>query len=139
VVFSLIIFFSWVVCILSMQLLGPTLIKVMPSWLLSLLVLVVALMLATFAAQVTSRPMGRLFVTHQAPGRGTLIGKVCVVTTGWVNEKFGQAEVDDGGAGMLIQVRCDKADALKRGDQALIIDFDNEREAFLVEPYADMT
>jgi len=37
-----------------------------------------------------------------------------------------------------IPVRCDRTGALVRGHRALIIDFDEAREAYVVEPSADM-
>ena len=87
---------------------------------------------------MTSRPFGRFFVVHQAPRRKSLYGKICVVTTGRVDEKFGQATCDDGGAGLLLQVRCDVMGRLKRGQKALIVDYDSDRDAFLVEPYDEL-
>ena len=54
---------------------------------------------------------------------------------GDVDKKFGQAEFDDGGAGMIIQVRCDQENKLKKGSQALIVSYDDRREAFIIEPY----
>jgi hypothetical protein len=80
------------------------------------------------------RPMAGLFTTDSARGRDTLVGKICVVSTGRVDGTFGQATYDDGGAGLIVQVRCDRKNGLKRGDQALIIDYDKGRESFSIEP-----
>ena len=138
VIFSLIVFFSWTLCIVGTRLLGGILGPVLPGWLFATLLLVVALALAMFLSSLSSRPLARVFVVHQAPARSSLIGQVCVVNTGRVDPGFGQATVDDGGAGLLIQVRCE-ALSLKRGDEALIVSFDPEREAFVVEPYSEMS
>lgn len=54
--------------------------------------------------------------------------------TGNVDRRFGQAELNDGQTGLLLRVRCDDEDALKRGDRALIVDWDEEANAFAVEP-----
>ena len=54
--------------------------------------------------------------------------------TGRVDARFGQAECADGGAGLLIEVRCDVQNELQRGSQALIVSFDDEREAYVIEP-----
>ena len=51
-----------------------------------------------------------------------------------VDGGFGQAEAVVGTDHLLIQVRCDGANAPSRGQEALIIHYDDEREAYLVEP-----
>ena len=63
-----------------------------------------------------------------------LIGKICVVHTMEVTATFGQAEIDDGEAGILIQVRCERLNDLKRGSTALVYDYDREAAVFLVSP-----
>jgi hypothetical protein len=39
---------------------------------------------------------------------------------------------------LTIPVRCDRTGVLARGHAALIIDFDTARQAYVVEPVADM-
>ena len=85
-------------------------------------------------AAIAVRPLGDAFVTPEAKKRVDFIGHECTVRTGRVDARFGQAECADGGAGLLIEVRCDSRNALKRGDQALIVSFDDAREAYIIEP-----
>lgn len=135
VTLSLIIFYCWAVCIIGSQLLaGVSLSPLLQNTAL----LVGAVVLSLVATNLTSRPLGRVFEVHQAPARKTLVGQVCTVSTGRVSESFGQATVEDGGAGLLVPVRCDRPEALRRGQQALIIAYDDEREAYLVEPYDEL-
>ena len=138
VVLSLIFFFSWVACFLLMSFVAPLVGALLPRVLLGTVVLVVALGSSVPLASLISRPLGRFFVIHQAPGRGSLIGKVCTIATGSTDEGFGQATYDDGGAGMVLQVRCDPSRGLKKGAAALIVAYDAQREAFVVEPYDEM-
>jgi hypothetical protein len=133
VVFSLIVFFAWALTIIGSTYLGAPLAR-LPGWLGNTLLVVAALVLAMLAASLASRPLGRVFVTHQAPSRRTLVGRTCVITTGSVSGEFGQASVEDGMAGMVVQVRCDRENPLKRGDRARLVAYDAKREAFLVEP-----
>ena len=98
---------------------------------------VVAVASATASLFVTSRlarVLKPLFRTHVAPRRSSLIGQVCEITTLRVDDDYGQAEVQDGGAGLLIQVRSSNADQLSRGSAALIFDYDADREVFHVKP-----
>jgi hypothetical protein len=97
---------------------------------LAALCLVVGLVLAGLAV----RPLRPMFAVHQAPRRAALLGRVCVISSGSVNGKFGHATFEDGGAGLLLHVVCDKDNQLKRGEKALILGYDAAREAYEVEP-----
>ncbi|MBI2372775.1 MAG: glycine zipper family protein [Deltaproteobacteria bacterium] len=100
----------------------------------------VGLLLGAFlgAVPLTSfavRPFAGLFVVAEATGKATLVGRTCIVSTGRVDAAFGRAEVAaDSGAGVLVDVRSDKPNQLKKGDEALLVDYDAERDCFVVEP-----
>jgi hypothetical protein len=83
------------------------------------------------------RPLGGVFEVREGKSNRDYVGHVCTITTGSVNEGFGQATVEDGGTVLVIPVRCDRP-GLGRGHKALIIDFDRAREAYLVEPTNDL-
>lgn len=128
-VLSLLVLAAWVLCLISMQLLGNR-----AAWIgagAALLSFALAVPLTALAV----RPMRRLFVFQPAVENRSLVGKVCRVTTLSVNERYGQAELEDGGAGLLIQVRYNGPGRLARGDQALI--FDYKDEVFQVAPVGE--
>ncbi|WP_375773510.1 hypothetical protein NR798_22440 [Archangium gephyra] len=85
-------------------------------------------------AGLAVRPLRPMFATHQAPRRAELMGRVCVIASGTVDGKFGHATFEDGGAGLLLNVVCDKDNQLKRGEKALILSYDAARDAYEVEP-----
>jgi hypothetical protein len=101
-------------------------------------VLPAALIAGLLAASLLVRPLAGVFELREGKSNRDYIGYTCTVTTGRVDDGFGQATVEDGGTVLVIPVRCDRAGALARNDRALIIDFDTERQAYLVEPAADM-
>lgn len=84
------------------------------------------------------RPLGGVFTLREGKSNRDYVGHTCTVTTGHVDDGFGQATVEDGGTVLVIPVRCDRPGALARNDKALIIEFDTDRQAYLVEPAADM-
>jgi hypothetical protein len=104
----------------------------------SALTLIAAPVLALPLTSVAVRPLASVFAPRRAPGKADLIGKTCVVRTGSVTEKFGEATLEDGGAGLVIRVRVDGGRQLARGEHALIVDFDKEQETFLVEPMREL-
>jgi hypothetical protein len=82
------------------------------------------------------RPLRGVFALREGKSNKDYIGSTCTITTGSVNEGFGQATIEDGGTVLVIPVRCDR-NVLGRGHKALIIDFDATRHAYIVEPVAE--
>lgn len=137
VVFSLVITFSWLISVVCMQLLT----RLRPALLgplLELGVLPLALLLALPLTSLAARPLVKVFAPKRAPLKTDFIGRTCVVRTGTVTSKFGEATLHDGGAGLVLRVRIEGNKALGRGEQALIVDYDAERETYLVEPLRDV-
>ncbi len=136
VVFSLVVLFGWIMSFAAGRTLLPLMAGVMPLWLAGTLLMVMSVLLALPLAALATKPLEPVFRVNQAKRRADFVGQVCLVRTGRVDASFGQAELDDGGAGLVIQVRSNAP--FRRGQRGLIIDFDDEREAYLVEPYEDV-
>jgi hypothetical protein len=128
---SLITVLAWVGSLLAMHYLG------IGGW-LTLVVLVVAVVIALPIAALLIRPIAPVFAVKEGKSNADYVGHVCTVTTGRVDNSFGQATIEDGGTVLAIAVRCDRAGVLTRGDKALIIEFDGERQAYIVEPSKDV-
>jgi hypothetical protein len=97
----------------------------------------------TLASFILSLPITSLVVSplkdlfrHEAITAGhSVIGQVCDITSGRVDEHFGQAKLDDGAAGLLLSVRSDSDEELSRGSKALIIGYNQEDNTYEVECY----
>jgi hypothetical protein len=137
VVLSLIITFAWLICTTAMQWLAPG----VPGGLLlpfGLGLLVAAPVLALIPTSLVIRPLKRVFKHHEPIRNRHLVGKVCRIRTGSVTEKFGEAVLDHKGAELVLRVRAGAEEALKRGEEAVIVDFDAEREVFVVASLRDV-
>jgi hypothetical protein len=130
---SFVVLFSWITCLLVLFYAGDWL-GALPRWLAGTLLLVASFLLAVPLASLASRPLAPLFQVHGAKRAADYIGSMCTVTTGRVDAKFGQALIEDGGDLLRISVCCDHENNLARHDKALIIDYDKERAAYLIEP-----
>jgi hypothetical protein len=95
---------------------------------------VVSLLLTSVAI----RPLAGVFEKKSASKHQDLIGKIVVVSTGSVTERFGQATFADGGAGLTLQVRAEASAGIKKGDHCVIVDYDPESEGFSVEPMPEL-
>lgn len=95
-----------------------------------------------FAAWTLVRPLRRVFPDVRAPSREDFVGRVCVIRTGAVTDRFGQAEVAaPDGSTAVVQVRADGSDAVTgftaftAGSTGLLYAYDAEGEFFRVAPY----
>jgi len=129
---SLIVLIAWCASLLGAHYIAGT-----AGW-QHAVVLVVALVIALPIAAVLVRPLAPVFAVKEGKSNADYIGHACTITTGRVDDGFGQATIEDGGSVLVIQVRCDRPGALQRGDKGLIIEFDRARQAYLVEPSGDM-
>ena len=84
------------------------------------------------------RPLAPLFAAESGLKRDDLVSHIVEVDTGRVSDRFGQATVYSQGSDHVIQVRNDhEQNGLKKGSRALIVNYDDHRAAFLVEPLPD--
>lgn len=133
VVLGCIVLFAWIESMIAMQIWDGTIAKVAT--------LVMAPLLALFPTSIAIRPLARFFVPAEVTRHHQLVGKVCRIRTGHVDAGFGEATLEDGGAGLVVRVRIDVGDSgekLKRGDQAIIVDYDAEKQEFMVAPFDDL-
>lgn len=132
VVLSLLILFSWMICYFAVSIFYPLIPWQGIKPLLGFVVLVVSFMLAVPVTAWMMKPFKGIFVTHSAVSKSSLIGKECLIKTGSVSSTFGQAELEDGGAGMLLDVRADINLGLKKGDAVILIAYDEEDGSYTV-------
>jgi hypothetical protein len=87
------------------------------------------------ALAVTSlalRPVSRMMVKLRPATDASLLGKAGVIVTPTLTADAGQAAVDDGGAGLILQVRHGDPGALARGDRVVLIEYLEGENAYLV-------
>jgi hypothetical protein len=133
IVMSVLILFSWLFSIFGMQASAAWL----PASMLGLArfgVLLVSPVLALPFTSIAVRPLARIFVSPVAAKHEHLVGKIGTVRTGTVTDRFGEAILEDGGAGLVVRVRVETGEKLKRGDQVVIVGYDGERQEFTVAP-----
>ncbi len=137
VIVSLLVLWSWVLTAVGTDVLHSLVTQGLVRTLLAVLVLLLSVAAAVTLSAITVRPLGRFFNAPEARRRSSLIGQVCTVTTLRVDTGFGQAQFDDGGAGLLLQVRAQGGNGLGKGSKALIVSRDETVQAYWVRPYDD--
>jgi hypothetical protein len=102
-----------------------------------MLLLAPILILSLLVTKVVTTPVRKLF-SHanagvEAPMR--MVGKTCVVTTGEVTTKFGQARLVHEGPPITINVRCPENHSLSKGDEAVITEHFADTNTYMVIPF----
>lgn len=130
---SLLIFWMWLSSMFGSILLRPLLGDWGSAAVSLLVILPVAFVTGLILTSLSVRPLGPLFIVHSAPSRRNLAGRIVEVRSGSVTHDFGQAELADGGAGLILSVRCPKDKRLEKGDLAVIISYDEQADAYDVD------
>ena len=109
------------------------------SLLLGLLLLLPLLIGSLLVAKILTTPFVRLFAALEKNHDGGIqpLGKVCTVLLPPTRDQLGQASARLlNGAPLMLTVRAaSAATEFRKGDSALIIDFDAARRCYLIEPY----
>jgi hypothetical protein len=138
VTLSILIFVSWAVCLLVAQTLQGLLGGIIGPIVAGLAAMTGAFLVGMMAAAIAARPLSKVFVTHGASRKDQLVGKLCTIKTGRVDERFGQAVFERNGDEILISVRAETPNDLVRGAIAVIVDYESKDDVFLVASAASI-
>lgn len=130
VMLSLWVLSSWTLTYLAAVTLGPA----AASLALGSGIAAAAAAVSLAATAIGIVPLKGLFRSVGAQDKRDLVGCTCRVSTLRVNEDYGQAEIDDGAAGIVIQVRCSDPEALAKGSCALVFRYDEADDVYFVKP-----
>ena len=139
IVFSLVVGFSWMLSYLGARTLRGLELSGAMALLAGGGIGLVALVFGVLLAAVAVRPLAPLFVAHTRHAEERLLGKVVTIRSTRVTDAFGQAEFDDGGAGVLIDVICLAQNGLAKGAEALVVGYDRAQNRYEITPYIDPT
>ncbi len=133
IVLTIIAIVGWILCYYSIYF-GGALIP--DFWPIELAYELVIFVVATFAtimltAQII-KPIRSLFNKLEADETKHILGQVVIVRSGVVNKDRGEALMNDGGAGLLLQIRATGDDEFVKGDEVVVIEQNKERNLFRV-------
>ncbi|WP_185234000.1 OB-fold-containig protein [Teredinibacter franksiae] len=94
------------------------------------------------SAMVTAaiiKPLRPIFQSANQEVQKTILGQVAVVRTGRVDKNFGEAKVEDGGAGLIVKVRSYKDEEFQRGDKVVLLEHVTAENVYKVISENDFT
>lgn len=127
------VFFGWIITyfvdLFLLQHFGSGMLR----WLLGSGLLLGALILAMPLTGLALRPLAPLFVKIKPVDSESLLGKVATVRSPDVTESRGSANLEDGGAGLILQVRAEPGQFV-RGDEVVLVEYLAQHNAYRVIP-----
>ncbi|MFT0212747.1 hypothetical protein VQ643_09020 [Pseudomonas sp. F1_0610] len=100
---------------------------------IGIVVLIGALFVAMFCTVVICRPLGSFFRKAKSMNsHPTILGRTAVLRSGKVTPSFGEALLEDGGAGLLLKVRAKEPNSFKRGDRVVLIEYIADQHVYYI-------
>lgn len=122
-VVALVAFFGWTVTyfghLFFLQHIAAAL-----RWSLGTVLALLALVPGVAISAVVLRPIRRLLLKLRPVEQASILGRAGVVVSPTVDAHNGRASVDDGGAGLILQVRATTGVSLVRGERLVLVDYD---------------
>ena len=130
-ILSVLAFFGWLITYFA-QLLFLQFLPDPLRMLVGIGVLVAALLPGLLLTSLLLRPVARLIMKLRPPVPPSVLGKAGNVISPQVTEREGRAEFDDGGAGLILQVRAKPPATFARGDRVVLLEHDAAANTYLV-------
>ncbi|MCT8264297.1 OB-fold-containig protein [Proteus terrae] len=97
----------------------------------------IALIITSFIAlnltAICLKPIRKKLMSRNKPKSvHQLVGKLAIVRSAHVAENKGEAVLEDGGAGLILQIRAPETENIKRGDSVIIISYDASTHSYQV-------
>jgi len=133
IVLTIIAIIGWIACYYAIYFGGTLIPSFWPLELAYELVIFVAVTYLTIllTAQVI-KPIRTLFQKLERDETKHIVGQVIIVRSGVVNKDRGEGLMNDGGAGLLLQIRSTGEQEFVKGDEVVVIEENKERNLFRV-------
>ena len=104
----------------------------MMHWVVGAGLILMAILIALPIAGLILQPIKPLFRSQPAPDASAFLGREVVVRSPQVTLEHGEADLDDGGAGLILKIRAHPELDFKRGDKVVLVEYLPEPNAYRV-------
>lgn len=121
IIVSFLSLIGWIVCYYICHFLLDWLPTGLLRYAAGIPILLGSLWVAVMVTAVIIKPLRPLFKKAEQHTPKRILGQTVIVRTSRVDSEFGEAELDDGGAGLILRVRADKDQTFTRGDRVVLL------------------
>lgn len=102
-------------------------------YLTGFIVFIITSFIALNLTAICLKPIRKKLMSRNKPKSvHQLVGKLAIVRSANVAENKGEAVLEDGGAGLILQIRAPETENIKRGDSVVIISYDAPTHSYQV-------
>lgn len=132
IIISFISLFGWLLCYYAVHFLLSWLSPGLLRFIAGIPLLVAVLYVSVMMTSVIIRPLRPLFKKAQQQTVKHVLGQVAIVRSSRVDEKFGEAVMEDGGAGLILKVRAGEETSFTKGDRVVLLEYQAEQNTYRV-------
>ena len=137
---SLVIFFSWIICFITVHYYQDKISSGLVEAFVGIWIIILAPFISAPIVGTLLTPLKPFFkkLRESAEGRNadSLIGHLAIVRTNKVTMAFGDAEIDDEGANLILKIRAEEPNDFKRGDRVIITEYLEDENTYRVRATA---
>ncbi|MDN3648970.1 DUF1449 domain-containing protein [Reinekea marina] len=132
VVLTLVSMFGWLISYYADHYLLMPYTSGVVEFLLGGVVLFVSLLLSALISAQVIKPLRKLFNEATTTNSSKILGQTLVVKTLRVDAGFGEAHLNDGGAGLVLKVRANGEEKFKKGDRVVAYEYLKDKNVYRV-------
>ncbi|MGR6874960.1 hypothetical protein ACU6U9_22350 [Pseudomonas sp. HK3] len=132
IILSFVVLFGWLISYYSAYLIFSIIPSGFLEFLVGIPIFIGSLYLAVLITSVLIRPMRSLFKNAIQETAKYVLGQTAVVRTSRVDENFGEAVMQDGGAGLILKIRSEKGTTFTKGEKVVVFEYIAEKNVYRV-------
>lgn len=132
IIVSIVALFGWTLCYFAVHFISPLAPGGLLRYLLGVPIFLGTLYIAAMITSVLIRPLRPLFKSATRNTLKQVLGQTAVVRTSHVDQKFGEANLADGGAGLILKVRAGEGQTFNKGDRVVLLEYCKDSNTYRV-------
>ena len=132
IILSFIALFGWLICYYAVHFLLGLVPDGLFTYLAGIPVLVACLYVSVMITAVIIKPIRPLFKKASQETIKRVLGQSAIVRTSRVDNNFGEAILEDGGAGLILKVRATGDVKFVKGDRVVLLEYNKEKNIYRV-------
>ena len=132
IIISFLSLFGWLTSYYAVYLIFPWVPDGLLEYVVGIPILLGALYISSLITSVLIKPLRPLFEKATSNTSKRVLGQTAIVRTSKVDNSFGEATMDDGGAGLILKVRTDGDTVFKKGDKVVPFAYQQDSNSYLV-------
>jgi hypothetical protein len=131
-IISLVALIGWFICYYLAYLSASILPAALFRYLLGIPIFIGSLYIAVMITAQLIKPIRTLLEKSQQHDAKHILGQTAVVRTSRVDSTFGEATLNDGGAGLLLKVRSNSGSQFQKGDRVVLLEHNKHTNTYRV-------